>query len=230
MKNLFWLLALWLGCTPWGQAWENKPEVLTYNVSWGPLYLGQAALAFTPGQFESYALEARVRDSSMMVDINDVWRTEGVWREGRWQPRLHHILQEENDYRADKTITFKGNKALYRNNRGGEPDLNVDLPDGARDALSTLYDLRAQGLVALQQPRTVQVMGVKKAFPLEIKPAVLEKAQKGKPALLRVDMYAHNPEKNRMDRWRIWLTNDASLTPVRIEARLKIGTLLAVLK
>lgn len=229
MKHALWLIALWLGCIPYGMAWQNQPETLVFNVRWGPLALGKAALAFTPGKFENYALEARVRDASSLMDINDTWRTEGVWREGRWQPRFHHAVQHENDYRADKVITFKGNKALYVNKRGGEPDLTIDLPEGARDALSTLYDLRAQGLAVLPIGRTVQVMGIKKAFPLEIKPAVGEQMVNGKPTLWRVDMYAHNPDKQRMDRWRIWLRNEPNLTPVRIEARVKIGTLTAVL-
>ncbi|MFZ2586681.1 MAG: DUF3108 domain-containing protein [Alphaproteobacteria bacterium] len=229
MKQLFWACVLWLGCTLGAHAWQGQAEVLVYRVSFGPLSLGKAALAYTPGKFENYAVEARVKDTSALMDIDDVWRTEGVFRDGRWQPRFHHIQQQENDYRADKVITFKGNTAVYQNRLGNEPDLKIALPDGARDALSTLYDLRAQGVAALAQTRTLPVMGVKKAFNLEVKPAVGEKMVKGLPTVWRVDMYAHNPEKKRMDRWRVWLKNDAKLTPVRIEARVKIGTLTAVL-
>ena len=231
MKKLIWVMALWLGCIPvtFGAGWQAAPEVLVYKVSWGMVSLGKAVLAYTPGRFENYALEARVKDNIALMEIDDLWRTEGVFREGRWQPRFHHMLQKENDYRADKVLTFKGNKVVYTNRRGGEPPLTVALPDGARDGLSTLYDLRAQGVDVLHVGRTVQVMGTKKVFPLEIKPAVGEKLVKGVPTLWRVDMYAHDVEKKRMDRWRLWLRNDATLTPVRIEARVKIGTLLAVL-
>jgi hypothetical protein len=230
MRTLFLVAGLWLGCIPAAMAWQDASEVLPYRVSWGPLSIGKAWLEYQPAP-NGYAVQAKVKDSSMWIDLEDVWRAEGV--QPGWQSRFYTAKQKENDYRADKRITFKPNpgKAVYQNLLGGEADIEVKLPPGTRDILSSLYALRAGGLEALKKPRTMQVMGLKKVFPLDVKAAVKEPATKTMPAVWRVEMLAHGGSVNkpRTDRWTVWLSDTPQLVPVKIQASVKLGTFTAVL-
>lgn len=230
MRTPFLVAGLWLGCIPGLFAWQESSEVLLYRVSWGPLAIGKAWLEYQPGANGAYAVQARVKDSSMWIDLEDAWRAEGI-RPG-WESKIYTAKQKENDYRADKRITFTPGKAVYQNLLGGEADIPVDLPKGTRDILSSLYAVRAGGLDALKKPRTMQVMGLKKVFPLEMRAAVRESATKNSPAAWRVEMLAHGGSVNkpRTDKWTVWLSDTLALVPVKIEARLKLGTFTANLQ
>lgn len=230
MRTLFLVAGLWLGCIPGVWGWQESSEVLPYRVSWGPMTVGKAWLEYQPDPKGTYAIQAKVKDSSMWIDLEDMWRAEGT--KAGWQSKLYTAKQKENDYRADKRITFGPTKAVYENLLGGEPSITVVLPQGTRDILSSLYALRASGLAELKKPRTMQVMGLKKVFPLNIKAATLTPASKAMPAAWRVEMLAHGGSVNkpRTDKWTVWLSDTPALVPLRIEAAVKLGTFTAVLQ
>lgn len=229
MKRMIITTLLWLGCTvAHASAWMEAPEDLNYSVSWGPINLGKATLSYTPEANGGYTVGARVKDSSMWIEIEDEWKARGKVAGGAWLPDVYTAKQQENDYRADKKVTFADGTATYQNLISPEPDVVVDLPEGAKDALSTLYNLRARGPEALKKAHKLPVMGLKQVNMLEIRPAVGEALNGGMPTLWRVDMFLTH--KGRTDRWRLWLRNNDSLTPVKIEASLKLGTFTALLK
>lgn len=224
MKTALWLVALWLGCiaSTWSAPWTEARETLTYNVRWGPVNLGKATLYYINGQKGAYAIEARVKDEAPFIAIDDRWRAEG---QKDWTPSIYTATLRENDYHANKRITFKNNSALFQNlSSTTEPDQTIPLKPGTQDVLSALYGLRASGLDNLKKGRTINVLGLKKPFSIDVKPAVFEKDTQS----WKVEMFALGDK--RMDRWRIWLKNTADLTPTRIEARVKLGTFVATLK
>ena len=212
--------------------WMAAPERLAYDVGWGPLSLGTAWLTYAPGAKGAYSLEAHVKDSSMFITLDDTWRAEGAQGKDGWASKTYTAKQRENDYRADKLVTFSPGKAVYENFIGREPSQTIVLPPGTRDVLSTLYNLRAKGLGELQQPHTVPVMGLKRVGLLEMKPAVLTPGHlAGETPVWLLEMLFHNqdPRKPRTDRWTIWLADDGRLTPLKIEAKVKLGTFTAKL-
>lgn len=206
----------------------DSREELNYSVAWGPLTLGKASLWYQPEAGNGYTLGARVKDRSMWIDIEDVWSSSGTVAGGLFQPKVYTAKQKENDYRADKKVTFDGGTATYQNLISPEPDVTVDLPEGAKDALATLYSLRAMGPEALRKTHKLPVMGLKQVNTLDVRPAVAAEERGGMTTLWQVDMFLTH--KGRTDRWRLWLRNNENLTPVRIEARLKLGTFTATLK
>lgn len=231
MRKLFLFAGLWLGCIPGAWAWQDSSEVLRYRLNWGPMNIGRAWMEYQPSADGSYSIQVQVRDSSMWVKINNTWRAEGT-RPG-WRSKLYTAKQQENDYRADKRVTFSPGKAVYQNLIGSEPDVTVALPSAStRDIMSSVYALRAQGLEALKKPQTMQVMGLKKVFPLDVKAAVKEPATRNAPAVWRVDMLAHGGSVNkpRTDSWTVWLSDTPALVPVKIQAKVKLGTFTALLQ
>jgi hypothetical protein len=245
MRTVFIASLLWLGCTsaalagePAPSPWTASPETLTYDVGWGPLPLGRATLAYQP-EGAAYGLTAHVEDSSIFIDLDDTWHAAG--KANGWASQAYTAKQKENDYRADKRVTFRygkkgvasGGTATYENFIGQEPSQTIVLPAGARDVLSTLYNLRAQGLSALQQPRQVPVMGLKRVGLLDIRPVVVAPGREAGETpvwLLEMLFDNQNPAKPRTDTWKIWLADDGRLTPIKIEAKVKLGTFTARLR
>lgn len=233
MKTYILMALVWLGCTLAAPvsatpAWMSAAEHLNYTVSWGVMTLGKATLSYTPEDTNGYTLGARVKDSSMLIDLEDEWKAHGRMANGIFQPSVYTAKQKENDYRADKRVTFTDGTAVYENLISSEPKVTVTLPEGAKDALSTLYTLRAMGPEALRKGHNLPVMGLKQVNMLAVRPAVAAEQQGGMTTLWRVDMFLTH--KGRTERWRLWLRNNENLTPVKIEAKLKLGTFTATLK
>lgn len=205
--------------------WFTNGESLNYRVYWGPLSLGKATLAFTPNP-KGYHIEGHVKGSMVFFKMDDTWTASGSQTNGRLQPLEYRAIQAENDYRANKRLTFNVAKRtmMYENLRGGEPSLTVPLPKGAQDPFTALYDLRKQGVTTKAVSRTV--MGLKRPFTLNISAA--QPVKRDGQNLLRVDITKVEPGKQN-DSWQIWLTDDEELTPVEIDAQLKVGSFRAVL-
>lgn len=222
---LVWLAGSALPAYAQTAGWFANGETLHYRVYWGPLSLGKATLAFSPSA-KGYHIEGRVKGSMVFFKMDDTWTASGKQTNGSLQPLEYRAIQAENDYRANKRLTFNSarHSMVYENLRGGEPSLTVPLPRGAQDPFTALYDLRKQGVTDQAVSRTV--MGLKRPFTLNISAA--KPVERDGQELLRVDITKVEAGKQN-DTWQIWLTDDAELTPVEIDAQLKVGSFRAVL-
>lgn len=236
------ILALWLLGTA-GSAWAfdvGQHEVLRYTVQWGFLTAGKADIEYTPGVEKNgltpYVLEVRVQDSSILLDMQDSWRSEGHHSAARpFVPDRYVVVQHENSYRADKVMTFDAvKKQVTYQNRLHDYDKADPVPwEGMmRDAMSAVYSWRLKGAEALGQADRVEVMGVKRPFTLVKGAAKKEQiVLKGKSVEVWSVPFATEVDgKASRDSWVVQLRDDAVLTPVRIVARNKFGTFRAVLK
>ncbi len=237
MRGMILTTLLWLiGTVPaHAQAWMQQPETLRYDVSLGPVSMGKAVLEYRPDAGGRYVFGARVKDGVPFLTLDDSWTASGTHAAGKpFQTVTYRAVQRENDYRADKLLTFDrvAKTVVYENFHGREPSMTVPLPVGLRDILSAVFALRAEGLEAAKVARVRDVIGLKRVFPLKVAAAVPEKVSVGGKSVqaYKVVMKAENAAKIRTDTMIVWVLPDASLKPVRIQALLSFGTLTASLR
>lgn len=232
--------SLLMGGMPFSaQAFDmRESESLRYKVSWGPLNVGRAELDYVPQKSSKgleYALRAKVKDESALLDMDDLWQSKGVHGKNAFTPSLYEALQKENSYRADKRVTFdaKDGKILYLNRRDAHDVVEPRVWDGAmRDALSAIYAWRLVEIKELQKSAKVEVMGVKRPFTLMRAPARKEEVMMSnkKVTVWSVDLTTAVDGKLSKDNWTVMLRDDGKLTPVMVVARTKFGTFRATLK
>ena len=183
MQKFIWILGLWL--VGIGQGYAATPvvtrvaapttaETLNYRVYWGFLRVGGAQISYVPTS-NTYVLRAKVDDSSSLIDMHDTWETQGVHTAARaFVPQVYHVVQAENSYKADKTMTFDAKAKLvrYKNNRDAT-DVAEPLALGeARDALSTIFAWRMGGVDEVQKAAETQIVTMKKSVLLKREPGV----------------------------------------------------------
>ena len=237
MRSLILTTLLWLiGTVPaHAQAWLRQPETLKYAVSLGPLSMGQAVLEYRPETGGRYTVAARVKDGVPFLTLDDAWTATGFHSPGMaFRTATYRAVQRENDYRADKLLTFDRERqsVTYQNFHGREPSATVPMTADLRDILSAVFALRAEGLEVAGTARVRDVIGLKRVFPLRIAAAVPEDISvRGVSArAYKVVMKAENAAKKRTDTWVVWVLPDDRLTPVKIQALLSFGTLTATLQ
>lgn len=233
LTTLMWLIGIVAAAQ--AQEWLRGAETLRYAVRLGPVSMGKAELVYRPGAEGAYVISARVKDGVPFLTLDDAWTAEGRHAKALpFLPDTYRAVQRENDYRADKRLTFNRARktVVYENFHGREPSATVPLPTGLRDILSAVYTLRADGLEAAKRARQLDVIGLKRVFPLKVAAAVPEKINLGGRAVAtyKVVMTAENAAKKRTDTWVVWVLPDARLTPVQIQAVLSFGTLTAALR
>ena len=235
MKTWVWMIGLWLlGTAPVAALDVKAPETLTYKVYWGPLRVGDAQLTYMP-QGNTYTLKAEMKDTSALIDLHDTWHSRGQHRSGRlFVPSEYHVVQAENDYRADKTMTFdrKAGQVMYKNNRDAS-DVAEPLPlDDARDVLSTLYAWRSKGVDEVQREARVPLVSLKRQIVLLRSAGVGESIRlDGRDVpVWRVDMQTLKDGKPGKDSWSVYVSDTPELVPLKIVAKTKFGTFRALRK
>jgi hypothetical protein len=223
----------------------TRGETLRYAVWWGLVQVGEATLTYTPQGLPGtatfgYVLDAQVWDTTPLITLRNAWRAQGLHSaKVPFSSRSYSALQQENDYRADKLVTFnpKTRQITYRNRRDATdtvPPLKWQpgKASSLRDAFSTVYAWRAGSPAALQTSATQQVMGIKRPFKLVRSAAISDtitvrnQAVTAQLVTLALTNADHTPSR---DLWRFWLSPDAALTPLKIQAKNSFGTFTAIL-
>lgn len=214
----------------------NKPESLRYGVYWGPLKAGKASLDYAVGPDGAYSVTVRAKDGIALLEFDDVWKVDGRHTAVRaFVPGVYQAQQKENDYRADKVVSFDAlAKTITYVNRRDASDREPVLAwkDGMRDALSAVYAWRLGGVTEVKRGGTLDVMGLKRPFTLTKQAGVREVIVKGgkKVAVWRVNMTTAVNGKPSKDSWIVRLRDDATLVPVEIVAVNRFGSFKAVLQ
>lgn len=236
-RVLFATLLPWVAgwATP-VQAWQlSQTEVLNYRVTWGPLTMGKASLAYSPNG-QGYGLDVRLKDSSSLLDLQSRYTVQGRHMPKPFTSGLYHARQQENDYRADKVVTFDGTKRqiTYTNNLDASDKAAPTAWNGQlRDVFSQLYAMRRQTLAAYSKPQELQVMGTKRPFMLVQSAAQILPQAKNERPRARVTLRSRKDDGSlAKDVWQITLREelDGTLTPVVVQAQTRFGTFVATLK
>lgn len=235
-RVLFATLLLAMGGAFSAQAWQlSQTEVLNYRVTWGPLTMGKASLAYSPNS-QGYGLEIRLKDSSSLINLQSLYTVQGRHVPKPFTSGLYHARQQENDYRADKVVTFDGAKRriTYTNNLDASDQAASTPWDGQlRDVFSQLYAMRRQTLAAYSKLQELQVMGTKRPFTLVQGAAQSFPQAKNERPQARITLRSRK-EDGRLakDVWQITLREelDGTLTPIVVQAQTRFGTFVATLK
>lgn len=222
--------------------WKVDGERLHYSVEmWGWLDVGEAELLYRTSEDNAYTILARAWTSLSAFRLRDRLTTHGVHTEGAetgsFYPREQIIELNENDYRGHKVITFEreDSKVRYHNIQGKEEPVSYDAPAHVRDMLSALYYYRDR----IQNARVGERYTHAIAQNDYIYQMTLTIADKGKidghkvlkviPKMQKLNRDG-SPLGDEKDTWVIWVRDDASFVPERIEARTKFGAFVAKLK
>lgn len=212
---------------------KTQPEVLEYRVHYGLINAGTAKMVYTPSSdAKRYTLEITVRDSTVLIDLNNRYSMQGTHTPQVFTSSSYHALQKENNYRADKVVVFDTarKQMRYTNRRDANDKVAPQTWDGrTRDVFAQLYAMRLEGIAPLKTARRVQVMGVKRPFTLVQSAAVAVSKTNNQ---WQVQLQAEENGKLSKDTWRITVREetDKTLTPIKILAQTRFGTFAAALK
>ncbi len=220
-------------------AWFSGGEVLSYNVSYKmgffDISAGQAEIRYAPeAKGAGYTLTSRVWNLDGvrgLIQMRDRITAVGVHTpEEAFLSQSYNLRLNENDYRADKLVTFdrEGAKVSYKNRRAPhEPPHVQTLKLNARDLFSALYSLR-MSVVAPTPGKvyTLPILELDRAMTLNVK--VIGQERVDTPAgsfdALHVQPVSTGGPKGRTkDKLHIWVSNDDRRMPLRIELRMALG-------
>lgn len=212
----------------------TQPESLKYDVYWSFVRAGVAQLDYVPTG-NQYVVRAWVKDDSSLIDLEDSWETRGIHTAARpFVPKVYHVTQAENSYRADKTMTFDPTTktVAYVNHLSASDKADPLVLSDARDVMSTIYSWRLKGDEEVQRAATVEAVSLKRSITILREAGVRTtlKVNGQKLNVWRVTMHTRKGDKPGKDTWTVYLRDDATMVPVQITAATKFGTFQAILK
>lgn len=168
---------------------------------------------------------------SMFYPIKDV--VESYVDMKSLQPYRYRSRQQEGSYRSDKEIIFdrEKNLATFINHKSGGKTQVSEITDGTHDPLSVVYFLRTIPLEAGQSVN-IEVHDGKKSWTLVVLGLAKEKVvvPAGTFDTLKVKTLIkfEGLSVNKGD-VIIWFTDDEVKMPVKMESKIKVGTITALL-
>jgi hypothetical protein len=212
-------------------------ERLRYRVYWLGLPVGWAELSVRDGgmkkgkpllHFRSVARSTGVFSLIFRVDdqVDSFFDKEGL------RSVSYRIRQEEGHYKSRKRIDFYHSlgKAVYIKNR--EKPRVYDLIPGAQDPLSSLYFLRTQEIEAGMRLK-VQSFVRRRNTEIDVdvlKMEVLETDFGPLKAYLLSPSSEYEGIFKKSGRIRVWLSADGLKVPLRMESKIIVGAITAVLE
>jgi hypothetical protein len=208
-------------------------ERLTFDLYWLGIYVGNAALeAVTEDNVTTITTEAHsapfISNFYKVEDHSESRVVDGM-------PSSFRIRQHEGKYRSDKETRFdvKGRKVVYFDYlKDLRNEQEFDLPR-LWDVVSGFYYLRTQ---QLEVGRTVYVDVFDSDKFLRVEVDVVKKDRVRVPGRGDVDAIVINPLLKSEGLFQnkgnvlVWLTDDESKTPVRVETEVPVGKVVAKLR
>lgn len=216
----------------------NIPERLTYDLTWTGIKAGAATLEIkNDGDHLLIVSTARsAKWVSVFYKVDD--RVESRLLSGNHNSLLGHSVNyrlklREGRHRKDKEVIFDVNKskAVYIDYIGNERK-ELDIPIPVFDPLSSFYYLRGLKL-EVGKPVYVTIFDSKKVWNVEVQ--VLRKERVEVPAgefdtiVIKPLMKSEGIFYRKGD-IHIWLTDDEKRLPVKLQTKVKIGSINANLR
>lgn len=216
----------------------NIPERLIYDLTWTGIKAGEATLEIkNDGDHILIVSTARSANwVSVFYRVDN--RVESLLLKGNPDARLGHSINyrlkiREGKHRRDKEVVFdpRSSKALYVDYLSNERK-EIDVPFPVFDPLSSFYYLRGLHL-EVGRPVFVTIFDSKKVWNVEVQ--VLRKERVEVPAgefdtiVIRPLMKSEGIFYRKGDIY-IWLTDDEKRIPVKLQTKVKIGSINANLR
>ncbi|PPR17921.1 MAG: hypothetical protein CFH43_00606 [Proteobacteria bacterium] len=220
--------------------WKKDGERLTFSVSWSFVHVGNAELLLRNDADEYEIIGRAWTDDTYnsLYRLRDRIRIEGVHtKEQPFLSKSYVAELKENDYRADKLVTYNHEKNIctYTNRHKNRPTVRFDVEPYTRDMISALYALRSLN----DKPKvgdvyTLPVVHYDSQYTYTLR--VLEK-ERMDTALGKKDVFEIQPILTRSikdggkskARLRLWVTADGQFVPVKVEIKLNFGSFRAML-
>jgi|GEM_PF-473477 len=213
------------------------PEKFEYDLTWTGVKAGTATLEITKtGNGIRIISTARSADwVSVFYTVED--RAETILKKNSslkfvGEPVNYRLLVREGKHRRDREVTFHpGNKVTYIDRINNEKH-TLDVPSLVFDPLSSFYYVRTLKLV-VGEPVYVTVFDTKKVWNIEVQ--VLRKERITLPTgammntiLIKPLMKSDGIFYKKGDIF-IWLTDDEKRIPVKMQSKVAIGSVSAIL-
>lgn len=209
------------------------PERLTYDLTWSGIKAGEAALEIKE-EGDHLIIVSTAKSAkwvSVFYKVDD--RVESRLKKGNHDSRIGYSINyrlklREGRHRRDKEVIFDANnsKAIYIDYIGNERK-EIDIPIPVFDPLSSFYYFRGLNL-EVGKPVYVTIFDSKKVWNVEVQ--VLRKERIEVPAgefdtiVIKPLMKSEGIFYRKGDIY-IWLTDDEKRIPVKLQTKVKIGSI-----
>ena len=209
-------------------------EKFTYRVSWLGLHAATAVMEVAPappadGRHLLRLLTTAVSSPAVTRFYPVDNRVESLVDEDTLAPQRLLFRRREGKRKNDFDVTFHHAKGEVLSIKDGQPS-TIPIPSGTQDSISCLYYVRS--LPSLQ-PGFSQVMTVhhdKKNYRMEVRIEAIEKVRGPWGEVEAIRALAIMPFQGiflNQGNIRVWFTNDAHRVPVKMKARVVIGSIVA---
>jgi hypothetical protein len=208
-------------------------EIFDYDISWLGIYAGNATLEAVDNN-SLFKITSRVHSSpfvSVFYKVEDY--AQSLIKDGR--PVNFRIKQHEGKYRSNKETVFDadtGNITFFNYLKNSKHKHTIK-DRVAWDVMSGFYYLRTLPL-KIGKAVYIDIFDSNKFYKAEV--AVLRKEKIKVPDMGEVETILVKPELKSEGLFRkkgdilIWLTNDERKIPVKVETRVPVGSVVAVLR
>lgn len=214
----------------------NVGEKLEYSLSWGNIPAGNSVMEITElvdlnGQNAYHLLSTTLSNKfvssfykvnsriNSYVDISNISSLKIEITERTGSRKKHEKIY----------IDSKKNKIIY--NKNGEETVH-DAPKNIYDSVSSIYYLRTRSLNAGEKIN-IKIFSSGKIYNVTINVLKRETITVGSKTFNTIKIHSvimNNDMSKKKGETFIWLNNDEYKTPVRIETKIKIGSIIATLK
>ncbi|MEO5339769.1 MAG: DUF3108 domain-containing protein [Magnetococcus sp. MYC-9] len=219
-------------------------EWLHFQVRWLGIPSGEATLQLEVGERGNYSVQASVASigaARVLRAIDDRLTAEGQRQRADFVPRHSAKEQLRSDhskwigYLFDREMRQVVRRVRARQGEEERPEERLPIPlasDRVRDPLSAFYALRAQSELLPGHSLERLIVDGEKVYCLSITPGSRQRMQTalGDFTVIPLQVAVDNSELFRQrGPILIWLTDDARRMPIRVEAQLAFGAVVAEL-
>jgi len=232
-KNILFIL-LFIAATPAYAASSCLPfngEVMKFAVGWEFVTAGTATMRFSNTEGAAYRIDTDARTNKffdIFKKVRDTIVSEGICINDKPQSTLFDLEQNERKYHAKKRTEYvwKENKVIYTHN--GKTD-SYDVPAGHLNVLDAFFLTRTlpveEGKVLI-----IPVFDSRERYEIEVR--LLKKVKLRAPWGKWVECLLIEPKLktggifSSAGTIKVWLTNDERRIPLKMTAKIKIGSIM----
>jgi hypothetical protein len=214
----------------------NIPEKFEYDLTWTGVKAGTATLEITRtgNDIKIVSTAQSAKWVSVFYTVDDRIETILTKKSSLMfvgEPVNYRLKIREGRHRRDKEVIFNsGNKVTYIDHINNEKQ-NFDVPSLVFDPLSSFYYLRTLKLV-VGEPVYVTMFDSKKVWNVEVQVLINEKVTlptgTADTILIKPLMKSEGIFYKKGDIY-IWLTDDEKRIPVKLQTKVAIGSINALL-
>ena len=244
-RACFVLACLILGCMSGSDSWaevNNLPsarsfqvgEQLTYDISWLFITAGTAVMAIndagTDGDRHLVKLLTTAQSRPTITKFFPVDnRVESIMDPATLLPEHLIFRRREGKKKEDIEYTFHHTEGKATAVKGGTTE-TLDIPPGTQDVISCLYYARSELSLRPGSSMTMNVFHDKKNRKVEVRVEEIETLSGSWGEVETVRVLVIMPFQGlflNQGNIRVWFTNDDRRIPVRMKAKVVIGSIVA---